>query len=115
MLSYLPLFDASDTLRLVDTFLPRVTFGKVLPRPHQPQENDNMTNVGERKQMSAAVVPPGFSYIKRDLARLLGILCAGNRAVQDRVRICGGIPVIMNLCVVDDNNPCASHSHISVR
>jgi len=47
----------------------------------------------------------GFSYVKRDLARLLGILCAGERVVQDRIRACGGIPVVMNLCVVDERNP----------
>lgn len=67
---------------------------------------------------SATVVPPrdpvtdadgqvkGFSYVKRDLVRLLGISCAGEKAVQDRVRACGGIPVVMNLCVVDERNPC---------
>ena len=49
---------------------------------------------------------PGFSYLKRDLVRLLGILCNEARAVQDRVRECGGIPVVMNLCVVDERNPC---------
>lgn len=50
----------------------------------------------------------GFSYVKRDLVRLLGISCAGEKAVQDRVRACGGIPVVMNLCVVDERNPCKS-------
>ena len=49
---------------------------------------------------------PGFSYLKRDLVRLLGILCNEARAVQDRIRECGGIPVLMNLCVVDERNPC---------
>jgi len=53
-------------------------------------------------------VKAGFSYVKRDLVRLLGILCAGKSAVQDRVRACGGIPVVMNLCVVDERNPCKS-------
>lgn len=51
-------------------------------------------------------VKTGFSYVKRDLVRLLGISCAGEKAVQDRVRACGGIPVVMNLCVVDERNPC---------
>jgi ataxin-10 len=53
-------------------------------------------------------VKAGFSYVKRDLVRLLGISCAGEKAVQDRVRACGGIPVVMNLCVVDERNPCKS-------
>ena len=54
-------------------------------------------------------VKAGFSYVKRDLVRLLGISCAGEKAVQDRVRACGGIPVVMNLCVVDERNPCKFH------
>lgn len=49
----------------------------------------------------------GFPYLKRDLVRLLGILCHGVKAVQDLVRECGGIQVVMNLCVVDERNPCA--------
>ena len=103
-------------LQRFDRLLPRVMFGKpvdlsTLPLPsgvsHQPHPALN------------AVVPPKdpatvdggpakveFSYVKRDLVRLLGILCAGERAVQDRVRTYGGIPVVMNLCVVDERNPC---------
>ena len=53
-----------------------------------------------------AADPKGFAYLKRDLVRLLGILSSGRRAVQDRVRACGGLPVVLNLCVVDDRNPC---------
>lgn len=49
-----------------------------------------------------------FALVRRDLVRLLGILAAENRSVQERVRECGGIPVVMNLCVVDDYNPCES-------
>jgi ataxin-10 len=48
----------------------------------------------------------GFQYLKRDLVRLLGILCHRRKAVQDRVRECGGIEAVMNLCVVDERNPC---------
>ena len=51
-----------------------------------------------------------FAHIKRDLVRLLGILASDNPVVQDRVRECGGLPVVMNLCVIDDYNPCESHS-----
>ncbi|THH05258.1 hypothetical protein EW145_g4929 [Phellinidium pouzarii] len=47
----------------------------------------------------------GFFYLKRDLVRLLGILCYENRAVQDRVRTSDGITVVMNLCVTDERNP----------
>ncbi|KAI0084463.1 spinocerebellar ataxia type 10 protein domain-containing protein [Irpex rosettiformis] len=78
--SFLP-----ETLRLLDRFLPRIALGKVAPPP--------------------AADPKGFSYLKRDLVRLLGILVADRPAVQDRTRNCGGIPVILNLCVMDDRNP----------
>ncbi len=51
----------------------------------------------------------GFDYLKRDLVRLLGILCYEDRAVQDRIRNCDGIVVVLNLCVIDDRNPCACY------
>ncbi|KZT63130.1 hypothetical protein DAEQUDRAFT_734174 [Daedalea quercina L-15889] len=90
-----------ETLRLLDTFLPRITFGKVVERPSPP---------GVRSPPADAAPHPhsgikGFSYVKRDLVRLLGIIALDDRGVQDRVRECGGIPVVMNLCVVDDRNP----------
>lgn len=56
----------------------------------------------------------GFAYLKRDLVRLLGILCHGITAVQDRARLCGGIEVVMNLCVIDERNPCTSPSATAV-
>ncbi|KZT01323.1 uncharacterized protein LAESUDRAFT_664148 [Laetiporus sulphureus 93-53] len=89
-----------EILRLIDVFVPRITFGKVVQRPLPP---------GATAQDTAAEAHPsaaaGFSYVKRDLVRLLGILCSENRDVQDRVREAGGIPVVMNLCVIDDQNP----------
>jgi len=78
-----------ELLRLLDIFLPRINFGKAVTQVPQGAVTD----------------PTGFSYLKRDLVRLLGILCQGTVAVQDRVRFCGGIPVVMNLCVVDERNP----------
>lgn len=78
-----------ELLRLLDIFLPRINFGK--PVTQVPQ--------------GAITGASGFTYLKRDLVRLLGILCHGTRAVQDRVRSCGGLPVVMNLCVVDERNP----------
>lgn len=61
-----------------------------------------------------STVKAGFSYVKRDLVRLLGVLCAGEKIAQDRVRACGGIPVVMNLCVVDERNPCESPEFLRV-
>ncbi|KAF7356868.1 Ataxin-10-like protein [Mycena venus] len=91
----------TELLRLLDLFLPRINFGKpvradgraALPTPTQPQD------VGDGPGST------GFAYLKRDLVRLLGILCHGIKAVQDRARLCGGIEVVMNLCVIDERNP----------
>jgi hypothetical protein len=41
--------------------------------------------------------------------RLVGVLCHRDKTFQDRIRVCGGIPVIMNMCVVDERNPCTSN------
>ncbi|KAJ6581200.1 spinocerebellar ataxia type 10 protein domain-containing protein [Mycena capillaripes] len=90
-------------LRLLDLFLPRINFGKpvgpdgkaALPTHTQPQVGDG----------SDGPDGTGFSYLKRDLVRLLGILCHGITAVQNRARLCGGIEVVMNLCVIDERNP----------
>lgn len=91
----------TELLRLLDLFLPRINFGKpvsadgraVLPTHTQSPD------VGDERDST------GFSYLKRDLVRLLGILCHGSKAVQDRARLCGGIEVVMNLCVIDERNP----------
>ncbi|KAF9462934.1 spinocerebellar ataxia type 10 protein domain-containing protein [Collybia nuda] len=84
-----------ELLRLFDLFLPRINFGKPvvstsgMTTPTQQSTPDNT----------------GFMYVKRDLVRLLGILCHGVKAVQDRARESGGIEVVMSLCVVDERNP----------
>ncbi|KAI9464612.1 spinocerebellar ataxia type 10 protein domain-containing protein [Lactarius psammicola] len=87
-----------ETLRTFDAFLPRVNFGKV--KPSYPQHGNGGGGVPAQSAGEA-----GFSYLKRDLVRLLGILCYNNEVMQDRVRVCGGIPVVLNLCVIDDRNP----------
>lgn len=67
-----------------------------------------------RDSMAEELIPEGvspntgFSYLKRDLVRLLGVLCHDVKPVQDRVREAGGLPVIMNMCVIDERNPCQS-------
>lgn len=69
-----------------------MALGKVAPHPGQIEPNN--------------VDATGFNYLKRDFVRLLGILSFRNRSVQDRVRLSDGIPVVMNLCVIDERNPC---------
>lgn len=91
-----------ETLRAFDTFLPRINFGKVKPS-FPPHPNGG----GGVPAQSAGEA--GFSYLKRDLVRLLGVLCYNDKAIQHRVRLCGGIPVVLNLCVIDDRNPCKSY------
>jgi len=85
-----------DCLRLLDTFLPRILWGRIQP-PY--------TQGSPLMNSSEATDPAAFSYMKRDLVRLLGILCYQQKDVQDRVRNCGGILVVLNLCVVDERNP----------
>ncbi|OCB89991.1 hypothetical protein A7U60_g2847 [Sanghuangporus baumii] len=86
-----------ELLKLLDAFLPRIMFGRASWSTARPDttSSDQIDKKEDR----------GFSYLKRDLVRLLGILCYENRAVQDRVRNCHGIPVVMNLCVTDERNP----------
>ncbi|KAJ7623465.1 spinocerebellar ataxia type 10 protein domain-containing protein [Roridomyces roridus] len=89
-------------LRLLDLFLPRINFGK----PVRAGGGEAVSPTPTVTQPSGATDgSTGFSYLKRDLVRLLGILCHGKKAVQNRARVCGGIEVVMNLCVVDERNP----------
>ncbi|KAF8329547.1 spinocerebellar ataxia type 10 protein domain-containing protein [Cantharellus anzutake] len=85
-----------ECLKLLDMFLPRILWGKAQHSHPQPSRLvDSWT----------AADPAAFSYMKRDLVRLLGILCHRRKDVQDKVRDCGGIHVVLNLCVVDERNP----------
>ncbi|KAJ4473682.1 spinocerebellar ataxia type 10 protein domain-containing protein [Lentinula aciculospora] len=97
-----------EILRLLDKFLPRINFGKPVAMSAGPsvEEKKQMeTSVSPSQQLTPAADSPGFNFLKRDLVRLLGILCSDDRAVQDRLRNCGGIEVVMNLCVIDERNP----------
>ena len=90
------MLSAIDLLSLLDIFLPRINFGKPVHQDGRPEEP-----TAEGINPSA-----GFSYLKRDLVRLLGVLCHGVKSVQDRAREAGGLPVVMNMCVIDERNPC---------
>jgi ataxin-10 len=96
-----------ETLRLLDIFLPRINFGRA--KVMGPSSNLSSLNAGGCRDASmgqSAADAAGFPYLKRDLVRLLGILCHNSKVIQDRIRSCGGIPVVLNLCVIDDRNPC---------
>ncbi|KAF8202194.1 spinocerebellar ataxia type 10 protein domain-containing protein [Pholiota molesta] len=69
-------------------------------------ENPSMLMAHQLSSVAPAVADgSGFTYLKRDLVRLLGVLAHGVKDVQDRTREAGGLPVIMNLCVIDERNP----------
>ncbi|KAF5316523.1 hypothetical protein D9619_006383 [Psilocybe cf. subviscida] len=87
-------------LGLFDQFLPRIQFGKPVNHDGSP-----MSAAGAGTGTSKPADVSGFSYLKRDLVRLLGVLTHGVKDVQDRTRAAGGLPVVMNLCVVDERNP----------
>lgn len=91
----LDLDTALELLRILDAFLPRINFGKPVLSSKETYSIPGTTD------------PMGFSYVKRDLVRLLGVLCYKDRKTQDSIRNCGGITVILNMCVVDERNPCA--------
>ena len=88
----------SDTLRLLNLLLPRIQFGKPVPSPVAKGRGD----------AEALLDPTAFPYVKRDLLRLLGTLSYENRLVQDRMRECRGVEIVMSHCVVDELNPCKS-------
>ncbi|KAI0041053.1 hypothetical protein FA95DRAFT_1501960, partial [Auriscalpium vulgare] len=91
-----------ETLRLLDVFLPRIQFGKAAPAARDAGGGAGQgVGVGSAARADAT----GFAYLKRDLVRLLGVLCHDSRGTQDRVRLCQGIPVVLNLCVIDERNP----------
>ncbi|KAH9975922.1 hypothetical protein BGW80DRAFT_1295329 [Lactifluus volemus] len=75
-----------ETLRLLDIFLPPIKFGQA--RPSFPGDG---AAVPDRPMMT------GFPYLKQT-----------SKPIQDRVRCCGGIPIVLNLCVIDERNPCKS-------
>lgn len=96
-----------ETLRLLDGFLPRINFGKAkVAGPASDVRSPNVSGCREARTDQAAADAAGFPYLKRDLVRLLGILCHNSKVIQDRVRSSGGIPVVLNLCVIDERNPC---------
>jgi len=104
-----------NLLRRFDRLLPRVMYGRpvdlsTLPLPPGVGHQTHSVSTTSAPPKGSSTDDGGpakaeFGYVKRDLVRLLGVLCAGERVVQDRVRACGGIPVVMNLCVVDERNP----------
>ncbi|CEI94918.1 hypothetical protein RMCBS344292_09120 [Rhizopus microsporus] len=47
----------------------------------------------------------GFNFLKRECVRTIGTLCYEDKAMQDKAREIGTIPLILNQFKIDDSNP----------
>lgn len=74
---------------------------KTLPR---------MTNATTLVTQTHQQASSDFKFVKRDIVKIIGNMAYENKIVQDEVRELGGIPLILNQCNIDDNNPCENHS-----
>jgi ataxin-10 len=93
----------SELSRLLDRLLPRTLWGKTRPSPHQQTTEGSVDESGMFKGENET---SGFAYVKRELVKLVGLMAHSDRLVQDRLRVCGGIEVVLNMCIVDERNPC---------
>ncbi|KAI9245227.1 spinocerebellar ataxia type 10 protein domain-containing protein [Phascolomyces articulosus] len=66
---------------------------------------DIVTDLLKRCETMDQKKQPGFNYLKRDSVRLLGALCYEDRRMQDKIRVIGGIPIILAQCKIEDANP----------
>lgn len=90
----------TDLLRTTETFIPRVK-----PfRPNDPSRTDDDPASGLA----------GFATLKRDLVQLAGLLANDDTPTQDIIRECGGMQVILSMCVTDDRNPRTSPSLVTI-
>ena len=64
--------------------------------------------ISEIKEVDPEEGPKGFTHLRRDLVRILGLLAYGDTEVQDRVRECGGLEIVLSLCGMDESQPCES-------
>ncbi|CAB4442970.1 unnamed protein product [Rhizophagus irregularis] len=69
---------------------------KTLPR---------MTNATTLVTQTHQQASSDFKFVKRDIVKIIGNMAYENKIVQDEVRELGGIPLILNQCNIDDNNP----------
>ncbi|KAG0329049.1 hypothetical protein BG000_000244 [Podila horticola] len=108
---------AIELLRQADRSLARVT----KPVPAMPNatpvaqsapsntSNPSMTANTESSYLSNTSTMPGqqsfFDGLKRDIVRLVGNLAYRSRHVQDRIRNCNGLIVMLSQCNIDDANP----------
>jgi ataxin-10 len=82
----------SDLLRTTESFIPRV-------KPFRPNDASSTESSDGTTGLT------GFAPLKRDLVQLAGLLANDDKATQDQIRECGGMQVILSMCVTDDRNP----------
>ncbi|KAJ9125680.1 hypothetical protein QFC22_000642 [Naganishia vaughanmartiniae] len=83
---------ALDLLRTTESFIPRV-------KPFRPNDASSTESSDGANGLA------GFAPLKRDLVQLAGLLANDDKAIQDQIRECGGMQVILSMCVTDDRNP----------
>ncbi|KAG0354932.1 hypothetical protein BG005_006102 [Podila minutissima] len=108
---------AIELLRQADTSLARVTKPvTAMPNPTPATQsapsdtsNPSMTANTESSYLSNTSTVQGqqsfFVGLKRDIVRLVGNLAYRSRHVQDRIRNCNGLIVMLSQCNIDDANP----------
>ncbi|KAG0025015.1 hypothetical protein BGZ81_007473 [Podila clonocystis] len=108
---------AIELLRQADTSLARVTkpvpaMPNTSPATHSSPSNTSnpsMTANTESSYLSNTSTAQGqqsfFVGLKRDIVRLVGNLAYRSRHVQDRIRNCNGLIVMLSQCNIDDANP----------
>ncbi|KAF8984466.1 hypothetical protein BGZ52_012657 [Haplosporangium bisporale] len=107
---------AIELLRQADTSLARVTKpvaampnGTASTQAPSNTSNPSMTANTESSYLSNTSTTQGqqsfFVGLKRDIVRLVGNLAYRSRHVQDRIRNCNGLIVMLSQCNIDDANP----------
>ncbi|KAF9274059.1 hypothetical protein BGZ68_000962 [Mortierella alpina] len=81
----------------------------VLPSDAASNISDSMAANAESNLLSNTSTLQGqqsfFVGLKRDIVRLVGNLAYRSRHVQDRIRQCNGLIVMLSQCNIDDANP----------
>lgn len=89
-----PLAPAAELLDLSDVYEPRLVRSPSAPPTVERDESVH-----------------AFAPVRKDVARLLGIVAASSRAAQDRLAELGALEVLLGMCALDVQNPCSSAHH----
>jgi len=99
-------FASIELLRQADKSLARVT----KPVTSQPASHNRVgANMDSTLLSNTSTIEGQQSFfvgLKRDIVRVVGNLAYCSRHVQDRIRSCNGLIVMLSQCNIDDANPC---------